>query len=500
MKLNVLALFMSSILLSACTMDLAFQDGHEIGSLAPETGSDQILSVDFRAKADNAEISELYVSSDKSQFSFVTSIAGYTDTFAADPYLAGAGFVVVVKNSSSPSSWAAKALWTVSSTAEKVQHFVDLPVGLENCDLFPQKSSINLHCVDSDYKVVSYQISRSDKVTTPLLAKLGYVDDGTYRHEIRRVSSVGSALDFIEVRKVAKADDTDTTLVDLYIYLDDGYKKISISSSDLAAIERASVGGASKRLPSVLMFTSFQSSNQEQNLLALDLASSGLSLTRTFVGTNWFNIQGVMGGALILDDNGTLKAYRAGSGLSNLSFSSDNYLGIAGERIYFHSPWVFGQPQEFKACDVDGLCQTIVSDITGYSILSSVNENQKKIYFVNNNVAEASRVIESVDVITQGLVVENDLVASLAAQSIPVSKVNGVEREGKYLVVYFENPDTGKSSYAIFDADSGAFLDSFVRFCSGSPEEQAEYVLKNHKYLASMVPGLNLLERAFGCM
>lgn len=501
MKWNVSVLLLCVVTLSACALDLSIKEGQDSGSLLPESGSEQILSVDFRAKSDNTEITDFYISSDKSQYDFVTSIAGYLDRFAPDPDHPGSGFVMVVKNASSPVSWADKALWGVSSKAEDVQHFADLPPGLEFCDLFPHGSVINMHCFDSDFEPVSYQISRTDKTTATLLAKLGYAEDATHRHEIRPISSEGVALDLVEVRKVAKADASDSKLVDLYIFKENSYRKISISPADLSAIEQASIGGASVRMPSVVTFTSFQSSSQQRNLLIVDLSNAAsLSLTRIFVGTDWFSIRGLMNGALILDVNNTLKAFRMGSGLSDLSFSSDNYSGIAGERVYFNSPWVFGQPQSFNACDIDGTCQTVISDLSGYNVLSSVHEGQKKIYFVNDNLPEANRVIESIDVVSHVLSVESGLVAALAGQGIPVSKVNGVEREGDHLVVYYQNPDTGKSSLAIFDGTSEAFQDSFVRYCSGTVEEQAEFILKNHKYLTPMEPGLNLLNRGFGCM
>lgn len=502
MKLNVLALYLCFFMLSACTLDLSVRGGDLSSNLAPEDEIiTEVLSVDFRAKADNSEISEIYLSKDKTQFDFMTSIEGYAEAFAADPDFAGRGYVMVLKNPSSPASWADKSLWTVTAKAEGVQHYVDLPAGLQYCKVFPHKSSINLHCRDVDYEPVSYQIAKNSKVITPLLSKLGYVDDSNYRFKIELIRSQDESRDLIEVRKIARADSSDSKLVDLYIHMNDSYRKIAIGASDLTAIEGANVGDVWKRISDVLVMTSFKASTQEHNILFIDVSNpAAISLTRFFAGTDWFSLQGVMDGALILDVSGTLKAYRSGSGLVDLSISSNGSFNIANNRVYFNTPWVFGEPQDFIACDIDGGCQTIISDVGSFDVLTIANEQQKKIYFVNKTVPEADRVIESVDTVTKAMAIETDLGAKLAARSIPVSKLTGLERDGNYLVAYYENPNTGKESYAILDPETGDYLDSFVSYCSGTIEEKQEFVLKNHKYLAPLHQGLNLLESSFGCM
>lgn len=498
---NVSVLLPVMLVLSACTLDLQVNGKRSSQTQIPSVGNEKPMSVDYRAKSDNNEISEIYTSADRTQFDFVTTVPGYINGLAPDPDLAGLGFATVIKNASSPSDWAEKALWVISTNPEEVEHYVNLPAGIEFCDILPHLSSINLYCMDTDYKPVSYQLSKKDKTFVDVKSLLGYVDDATYRYQVKQLSFTEGGYDLIEVRRILKSDDSET-LADLLIYLEGSYRKINIAPGDLAVLEKANISGASMKIPPVLTMTSFQSSNQHRNLLFVDLSNpESLALERFFVGTDWFSIDGILDGSLFMDVNSVWKVYEPGTGLVDLSFTSDNKVGIAGNRVYFYTPWVFGQPQSFKACAKDGQCQTIISDVTGYSVLSGADPDQKKIYFVNNNVAEASRVIESVDVQTGQISVETELVAELSANSISVAGVTGLDRVNGYLVVYFDEQVTGRGSYGILDGVTEKFVDSFLKYCETStPEEEEDFVLKNHKYLAPALPGLNYLERGFACM
>lgn len=307
--------------------------------------------------------------------------------------------------------------------------------------------------------------------------------------------------EIVEVRRILRADDSQV-LMDLFIYLEGSYRKINLSPADQVALAQAQVGDARMDFVSQLSFTWFESANQHRYFLFVDISNpQNLIGSRQFIGTDWFTIDGFLGGALFLDINGAWKVYKQGAGLEDLSFSSNNKLGIVADRIYFNSPWVFGQPQTLNSCDASGQCQTILNDVTGYSVLTSVNEDQRKIYFVNNNLPEADRVLESVDVKDGQKGVETELVAELLAHSIPVANVKGVDRLNGYLVVYFRNAVSNQDSYAILDGESERYLDSFVRYCAAnSAAEVEEYVMKNHRYLVPLESGLTLMERSFGCM
>nr|BFD63458.1 hypothetical protein BdHM001_21390 [Bdellovibrio sp. HM001] len=503
MKLNLSALFLCFSLLSACTLDLNMREGSSQNSLRPEEDVfTEVLSIDFRAKADNSDISEIYISKDQSQFDYVASIPGYIDFFAADPSSPGNGYAVVVKSPASPGAWPDKVLWFVSAKAEANQYFADLPAGLESCTVFPHKSFINLHCLDAAYEPVAYQIDKASGEVAPLLPRLGYLDDSNYRYQIKSPVFPGSAVDLIEVRKIALADPSDSKLVDLFVYLDDAYTKLPLSGGDLTAVAAANVGDVRMDMDNLLTVFLFDSITQDVNLVIVDVTKADQLLpVRVFAGTGTVFTEGVMDGSLILNVNSTLKSYRLGSGLSTLSYSSNQYLGIVQGRMYYFEPWVFGQPQWFGSCDISGSCQTVFTDAAAYGILTLVPNEQQKIYFVNKTSPEADRVLESTSGSAGGSVVETKLTENLKSHPIPIAKVSSIRKVGNYLEVYYQDPNTNQRAFAILDAETESVLDTFVDYCyAATDEERKDFVLKNHKYREPLKPGLNFIVASFGCI